>query len=194
MMTILFGPPGSGKGTQAQYITKRYALPHVSTGEMLRDEVDRGTELGREVEPIMSEGRLVPDELIVRAIESRLRQPDAADGVLLDGFPRTVPQAQALDAMLRRMGREVDLVLCIDVPEDRLIERLLGRAAQEGRADDNLETIETRLEVFKRDTVPVLDHYRDQGRAVECVDGNAPIFDVAARIRDVMDRYYPNAA
>ena len=195
MMTILFGPPGSGKGTQAEYITKRYALPHVSTGEMLRDEAEKGTALGNEVAPIMAEGRLVPDDLIVRVIESRLREPDASHGVLLDGFPRTVPQARALDAMLRRMGRRVDLVLCLDVPEDKLIQRLLGRAQQEGRADDNLETIQTRLDVYKRDTLPVLDHYRTQpGTTVECVDGDAPIEVVASRARDVIDRHYVDAA
>src|SRR5207302_8675596 len=128
LITILFGPPGSGKGTQAAYITKRYGLQHVSTGEMLRDEADKGTELGNEVAPIMAEGNLVPDDLIVRVIESRLKEPDTQRGVLLDGFPRTVPQARALDEMLRRSGRKVDLVLFLDVPEDKLIERLLGRA------------------------------------------------------------------
>jgi adenylate kinase len=162
---------------------------------MLRDEAEKGTPLGNEVAPIMAEGHLVPDDLIVRVIESRLREPDASHGVLLDGFPRTVPQARALDAMLRRMGRRVDLVLCLDVPEDKLIQRLLARAEQQGRADDNLETIQTRLDVYKRDTLPVLDHYRAQpGTAVECVDGDAPIEVVASRIRDVIDRHYVDAA
>lgn len=195
LITILFGPPGSGKGTQAAYITKRYGLQHVSTGEMLRKEAERGTDLGNEVAPIMAEGRLVPDDLIVRVIEARLREADAQVGVLLDGFPRTVAQAQALDAMLRRGAQRVDLVLCLDVPEERLIERLLGRAQQEGREDDNLETIQTRLEVYHRDTAPVLDHYRGvPGTAIETVDGDAPILEVAERIRNAVDRHYRDAA
>ena len=195
LITILFGPPGSGKGTQAAYITKRYGLQHVSTGEMLRDEAEKGTELGNEVAPIMAEGNLVPDDLIVRVIESRLREPDTQRGVLLDGFPRTVPQARALDEMLRRSGRKVDLVLFLDVPEDKLIERLLGRAQTEGREDDNLETIQNRIEIYHRDTEPVLDHYRDQpGTAIEVVDGDAPILDVARRVRDAVDRHYRDAA
>jgi adenylate kinase len=195
LITILFGPPGSGKGTQAAYITKRYGLQHVSTGEMLRDEAEKGTELGNEVAPIMAEGNLVPDDLIVRVIESRLKEPDTQRGVLLDGFPRTVPQARALDEMLRRSGRKVDLVLFLDVPEDKLIERLLGRAKTEGREDDNLETIQNRIEIYHRDTEPVLDHYRDQpGTAIEVVDGDAPILDVARRVRDAVDRHYRDAA
>jgi adenylate kinase len=195
LITILFGPPGSGKGTQAAYITKRYGLQHVSTGEMLRDEAEKGTELGNEVAPIMAEGNLVPDDLIVRVIESRLKDADTQRGVLLDGFPRTVPQAKALDEMLRRSGRKVDLVLFLDVPEDKLIERLLGRAKTEGREDDNLETIQNRIEIYHRDTEPVLDHYRDQpGTAIEVVDGDAPILDVARRVRDAVDRHYRDAA
>jgi adenylate kinase len=195
LITILHGPPGSGKGTQAQYLTKRYGLQHVSTGEMLRDEAAKGTPLGNEVAPIMAEGNLVPDDLIVRVIESRLRDADTQRGVLLDGFPRTVPQARALDEMLRRSGRHVDLVLCLDVPEDKLIQRLLIRAKAEGREDDNLETIENRLEVYHRDTEPVLDYYRAKpGTAVECVDGDAPIEEVAMRVRDAVDRHYRDAA
>jgi adenylate kinase len=189
MITILFGPPGGGKGTQAHYITQRFGLPHVSTGEMLRKEADKGTDLGNEVAPIMAEGELVPDDLIVRVIESRLAEPDATQGVLLDGFPRTVPQAQALDAMLRRKGRAVDLVLCLDVPEPVLKERLLGRAREEGRADDNLETIENRLVVYRRDTAPVLEHYRRSPETrIEVVDGDASVEEVAGRVAEAIDR------
>jgi adenylate kinase len=189
LITILFGPPGSGKGTQAAYITKRYGLQHVSTGEMLRKEAARGTDLGNEVAPVMAEGNLVPDDLIVRVIEARLRESDAVTGVLLDGFPRTVPQAAALDAMLRRTGRKVDLVLCLDVPEDKLITRLLGRAEAEGRADDNLETIENRLVVYRRDTAPVLEHYRRSPETrIEVVDGDASVEEVAGRVAEAIDR------
>jgi adenylate kinase len=194
MITILFGPPGGGKGTQAAHITERFGLPHVSTGDMLREEAAKGTELGNEVAPIMAEGRLVPDELVVRVIEARLSQPDATRGVLLDGFPRTVPQAEALDAMLRRRRRQVDLVLCLDVPEDVLVERLLGRAREEGRSDDNLDTIRTRLDVYHRDTAPVLDHYRAAGVRIETVDGNAGVAEVTRRVYAAMDRVAGSAA
>jgi adenylate kinase len=195
LITILSGPPGSGKGTQAAYITKRYGLQHVSTGEMLRKEAAKGSQLGKEVAPIMAEGNLVPDDMVVRAIENRLKDADAQRGVLLDGFPRTVPQAEALDAMLKRSGRQVDLVLGLEAPEDKLIRRLLGRAEAEGRADDNLETIQNRLDVYRRDTAPVLDHYREvPGTAIEVVDGDAPIEEVAMRVRDAIDRHYRDAA
>ena len=189
MITILFGPPGGGKGTQARFITERFGLPHVSTGDMLRNEASKGTPLGNEVAPIMAAGDLVPDELIVRVIESRLAETDAKLGVLLDGFPRTRPQAEALDAMLRRGGKQIDLVLCLDVPEPVLIERLLGRAREEGRADDNLETIQNRLDVYQRDTAPVLDHYRGAGVHVAHVDGNADVAEVTRRIYDALDQF-----
>ncbi|HZS14005.1 MAG TPA: adenylate kinase [Candidatus Dormibacteraeota bacterium] len=195
LIVILFGPPGSGKGTQADYIAKRYDLQHVSTGDMLRAEADRGTALGNEVAPIMAAGNLVPDDLIVRVIESRLGDVGGHRGILLDGFPRTVAQAAALDAMLERVGEHVDLLICLDVPEDKLTERLLGRAREEGRADDNLETIQNRLDVYQRDTAPVLDHYRANSyTAIEVIDGDAPILDVSGRIRDAVDRHYRDAA
>jgi len=189
MITILFGPPGGGKGTQAAHITERFGLPHVSTGEMLRNEADKRTPLGNEVAPIMAEGNLVPDGLIVRVIESRLAEPDAAHGVLLDGFPRTVPQAEALDAMLRRGGKQVDLVLCLEVPQPVLIERLLGRAREVGRADDNLETIQKRLDVYLNETAPVLDHYRGVGGYIATVDGDGDIPEVTRRIYDALDHF-----
>lgn len=188
MITILFGPPGGGKGTQAAHISERFGVPHVSTGEMLRNEAAKGTELGNEVAPIMAAGNLVPDDLIVRVIESRLAEPDAIRGVLLDGFPRTVPQAEALDRMLQRRGARVDLVLCLDVPEPVLVQRLLGRARQENREDDNLETIQNRLDVYRRDTAPVLDHYRNAGVQIEEVDGDASVEEVTRRVLQAIDR------
>jgi adenylate kinase len=188
MITILFGPPGGGKGTQAAHISERFGVPHVSTGEMLRAEAAKGTALGAEVAPIMAEGNLVPDDLIALVIEARLAEPDATRGVLLDGFPRTVPQALALDDMLSRTGRRVDLVLCLDVPEPVLIDRLLGRAREENRADDNLETIQNRLDVYRRDTAPVLDHYRAAGVRIESVDGDAGVEEVTRRVYQAIDR------
>lgn len=189
MITILFGPPGGGKGTQAHFITERFGLPHVSTGEMLRNEASKGSPLGNEVAPIMAAGDLVPDELVVRVIESRLAEPDAKLGVLLDGFPRTLPQAEALDAMLRRVGKQIDLVLHLDVPEAVLIERLLRRAGEEGRADDNLETIQNRLDVYSRDTAPVLDYYDQSGVHVSRVDGDADVAEVTRRLYDALDQF-----
>lgn len=189
MITILFGPPGGGKGTQAHFITERFGLPHVSTGEMLRNEASKGSPLGNEVAPIMAAGDLVPDELIVRVIESRLSEADAKLGVLLDGFPRTLPQAEALDAMLRRGAKRIDLVLYLDVPEAVLIDRLLRRAGEEGRADDNLETIQNRLDVYQRDTAPVLDYYDQSGVHVSRVDGDADVAEVTRRIYDALDQF-----
>ena len=189
MITILFGPPGGGKGTQAAHISERLGLPHVSTGEMLRVEAARGTSLGNEVAPIMAEGNLVPDELVVRVIESRLAEPDAGNGVLLDGFPRTVPQAEALDAMLRRGSKQVDLVLCLAVPQSVLVARLLGRAREEGRADDNLETIQKRLDVYHHETAPVLDYYRGAGVHIATVDGDGDVPEVTRRIYDALDHF-----
>ena len=189
MITILFGPPGGGKGTQAHFITERFGLPHVSTGEMLRNEASKGSPLGNEVGPIMAAGDLVPDELVVRVIESRLAEPDAKLGVLLDGFPRTLPQAEALDAMLRRVGKQIDLVLYLDVPEAVLIERLLRRAGEEGRADDNLEAIQNRLDVYSRDTAPVLDYYDQSGVHVSRVDGDADVAEVTRRLYDALDQF-----
>jgi len=184
VIAVIFGPPGAGKGTQGDNITRMFGLPRVATGDMLRAEVEKGSALGREVEPIMTAGRLAPDDLVVRVIEERLRQTDAARGVLLDGFPRTVAQAEALDRMLRAGGRAVDLVLVLEVPREVLIERLLRRAEAEGRADDTPETIGRRLEVYGQQTAPVLDWYAQHGARVERVDGVGTIEVVRDRIRD----------
>ena len=159
MIVILFGAPGSGKGTQAERVAATTGTPHVSTGAILRAEVARGSALGREAQPIMESGALVPDDLMVRIIESRLAEPDAAGGVILDGFPRTVPQAEALDRMLGRNGREVGLVLYLEVDPDLIRERILRRAAIDGRSDDNPEALAARMRVYQRDTEPVVDHY-----------------------------------
>ena len=175
MITILFGPPGSGKGTQAAVISKRFSLPHVSTGQMLRQEVAAASDLGREVAPVMKSGGLIPDDTMVRVIEHRLVQPDAKLGVLLDGFPRTVPQAVELDAMLERTGREIPLVLFFDVPETELSKRIAHRAEVDHRADDTPEAFIQRMREYEAKTAPVLDYYRSRGTRLEHVDGNASI-------------------
>jgi adenylate kinase len=182
-VVVMFGPPGSGKGTQAAWVAEQLGIPHASTGDLLRLEVSRGSELGQLVEPIMNAGELVPDDLVVRVIESRMREPDARRGILLDGFPRTVPQAEALDHMLARTGGRVSVVLFLDVPEDVLMERILRRAEEEGRGDDTPETVHTRMEVYERETAPVIDYYEKRGTEVRHVDGVGTIDEVRARLR-----------
>jgi adenylate kinase len=184
LVAVIFGPPGSGKGTQAAWVADRFHLAHVSTGELLRAEVTRGSELGRQVEPIMSTGELVPDDLMVRVIESRMREDDGRRGILLDGFPRTLPQAQALDAMLERAGAKVGVVLFLDVPEEVLLERIVRRHQEEGRSDDTPDTLHTRMEVYERDTAPVLEYYEGRGTTIRHVDGVGSIDDVRGRIED----------
>jgi adenylate kinase len=188
VILVLFGPPGSGKGTQAERIAAATGAVHVSTGEMLRDEARSGSELGREVAPIMQSGALVPDDLMVRIIERRLEQPDAARGVVLDGFPRTVPQADALRRMLERSGRALSLVLCLDVSAEQVRDRVLRRAAMEGRGDDTAETFAERMRVYESETAPVLDHLRAAGVRVERVDGSPSVEEVTERILAVLGR------
>ncbi len=188
MITLLFGPPGSGKGTQASVVASRFGIPHVSTGEILRSEVAAGTALGKEAAPIMASGHLVPDELMVRIIESRLMQPDAQSGALLDGYPRTRAQAQALDEMLARGGRPVDVVVALDVPEEALRRRILRRAELEGRSDDSADAFTIRMRRYLADTEPVLDHYTGRGVRLAHVDGIGDIDTVTRRIADVLDK------
>jgi adenylate kinase len=175
VITVLFGPPGSGKGTQAAIISERFGMPHVSTGQMLRDEVNAGSELGGEVEPIMKSGGLISDDMMVRIIENRIGQPDAAHGVLLDGFPRTVPQARELDEMLERTGREIGVVLFFDVPETELRKRIAHRSEIDHRADDTPEAYVQRMREYEEKTAPVIDYYQGRGTRIEFVNGHAPI-------------------
>src|ERR1700675_3518007 len=171
MIGIIFGPPGSGKGTQAARIDDEFHLTHLSTGDILRSEVARGTEIGQEVARIMAAGDLVPDHVIIRIVQGILRDPDVSSDVLLDGFPRTLEQARALDEMLAQEGHKVDFVIAFDVPETLLIERLLHRAAVEGRADDTREAIGERMHEYRSLTEAVLDHYKKAGVRVEEIDG-----------------------
>jgi len=191
VITILFGPPGSGKGTQAQVISKRFGLPHVSTGQMLRDEVGAGSEVGREAEPIMKSGGLISDDLMVRIIEHRLGQPDAQHGVLLDGFPRTVPQAHELDEMLERTGREIGVVLFFDVPEEELKKRIERRSEIDHRADDTPEAYVQRRREYEEKSAPVIGYYEDRGTRIEYVNGNAPIDTVTESILTIFGGQLP---
>lgn len=186
MIGLVFGPPGSGKGTQASRVAVRLGIPHVAAGDMLRDEVARDTPLGREAKPIMDNGGLVPDDLVVRMIESRLTQPDAAKGVLLDGFPRTVPQAVTLDSMLARRNATVSEVISLEVPDDELKTRILKRATTEGRSDDTAEGLARRLVVYRQETAPVLDHYRATGTRIDAINGVGDIDAITDRIMEAL--------
>jgi len=183
LIGIIFGPPGSGKGTQASRIEKEFHLVHLSTGAILRSEVARGTEIGKEVARIMAAGDLVPDDIIVRIVRQRLPESEVGEGVLLDGFPRTLEQARALDEMLASEGHQVDFVIALDVPEDVLVERILHRAAIEGRPDDTREAIAERMHEYHKLTEAVLDYYRRRGVRVIEVDGMGDPNAVFERIR-----------
>ena len=183
MIGIIFGPPGSGKGTQATRLEQELHLHHMSTGDILRREVAEGSPLGQEVGRIMAAGDLVPDDLIVNVVRARLPAAEEGAGALLDGFPRTLKQAQALDSMLHDEGHKVDFIIALDVPEKVLVDRLLHRAQLEGRTDDNRETIAERMREYHRLTEAVLDHYRKQGVPIHVVDGTGTPADVFERVR-----------
>jgi len=178
---VFFGPPGSGKGTQAVRLAASLGIPQVSTGDLLRAHVAQGTELGKIARPIMESGALVPDDLVTRMLRERLAEPDAGAGALFDGYPRTVPQAASLDALLAESGRSVDAVVFLDVPDEPIVARLVKRAAIEGRADDTPETIRERLRVYREKTAPLAERYRAAGVLVT-VDGNRPVDTVAADV------------
>jgi adenylate kinase len=183
MIGIIFGPPGSGKGTQAMRLENDLHLNHLSTGDILRSEVAKGTPLGKEVERIMAAGDLVPDRLIVDTVRQRLPEAEAGRGALLDGFPRTVAQARALDSMLAGEGHKVNFIVALTVPEGVLVGRLLLRAQVEGRTDDNRESIEERMREYHKLTEAVLEHYRKQGVPIHEIDGVGTPDEVFHRIR-----------
>lgn len=183
MIGIIFGPPGSGKGTQAARLEQELHLKHLSTGEILRAEVSRDTPLGRQVKQLMAAGDLVPDELIVDIVRRLLPEAEEGTGVLLDGFPRTAAQAEALDDMLKAEGHAVSFVLALSVPEQALVDRILHRAAVEGRPDDTREAISERMHEYRKLTAAVLDHYRKRGVRIEEVDGTGTPDEVFERIR-----------
>jgi adenylate kinase len=190
MDLILFGPPGAGKGTQAKVLQDERGLVQFSSGDMLRAAAAAGTELGRKSKAIMDRGDLVPDDLVIGIIAERLEKPDCAKGVIFDGFPRTVAQAKALDAMLAGRGRKIDAVIELKVDDEAMVGRMESRVRENpgaARADDTPETLRKRLAVYRQNTAPLLDFYRGQGKLVT-VDGMAPIADVSAAVRRVVGR------
>ncbi len=183
MRVLILGPQGSGKGTQATRMAAAYGVPHVATGDILRAAVVEGSELGRQVQPILERGDLVPDELMVDLIRERLLREN---GFVLDGFPRTTAQADALDAMLEEIGKPLDAVILLEVPDDVATERLHGRARDEGRADDSPDAIRNRLRLYHELTEPVVERYRQLGIEVT-VDGEQTMDDVFAAIQDALE-------
>jgi adenylate kinase len=182
MRMVFIGPPGAGKGTQAERLIKTYNLAHLSTGDMLRAARDAKTEVGRKAEVFMSAGQLVPDEIILGIIGERLLQADCKKGYLLDGFPRTIAQAEGLDCMLQKQGTPLDVVVELRVPEDELFRRLAGR----GRADDKPEVIRQRLVAYRQQTEPLLAYYTQRG-LLKSIDGLGTVDEIFDRTRAVLD-------
>lgn len=185
MRLILFGPPGAGKGTQANNIADKYATAHISTGDMLRAAVKNGTELGELAKSFMDRGELVPDNVVIGIIQDRIKEADARQGFMLDGFPRTVGQAEALSEMLRSEGVSIDAVVSIEVVDSEIIERILERQKIEGREDDTEDVVKNRLQVYRSQTEPLKSYYGAQGVLRE-VDGMGSIDEVFGRIDKVL--------
>lgn len=181
MRLVLLGPPGSGKGTQAARLKDELQIPHISTGDLLRAEVAAGSELGLQAKEVMARGELVSDEILLGMIRSRLSREDVANGFILDGYPRNVAQANALDALLASINQPLQAVVQLDVANELLVERIAGRAKAEGREDDNPESVRKRLQVYSDSTAPVIGFYESRG-ALAKVDGVGTMDEVFARI------------
>jgi adenylate kinase len=187
---LVLGPQGAGKGTQAKRISREHGIPHVSTGDMFRAEQEAGTEFGRRVGEIMATGQLVPDELTIAMIQERLGRDDARDGFVLDGFPRNLAQAEALDSMLGGIGRGLDAILFFDIPDQVGMERALRRAEIENRLDDTTDVIAKRLEIYHSETEPIVEHYRATGKLVP-LHAEASIDAVWAEVSAALDQVAP---
>ncbi|MDR2620790.1 MAG: adenylate kinase [Propionibacteriaceae bacterium] len=186
MRLLIMGAPGSGKGTQAAAVSERYHIPTISTGDMFRAAVRSESPLGREVKALLDSGSLVPDEITDAVVVARLSEPDAAEGWILDGYPRTTNQVAALDTYLATQGKQLDGVLLLDVPQEQLLERMLLRGQHEGRSDDNLETVTHRLAVYHEQTEPVISQYAPRG-ILHLIDGSGTIAETGARIVAALD-------
>ncbi|HEX2084011.1 MAG TPA: adenylate kinase [Xanthomonadaceae bacterium] len=181
MRLVLLGAPGSGKGTQAARLKTHLQVPHVSTGDLLRAEVAAGSKLGLEAKEVMARGELVSDAILLGMLEDRFSRPDTRNGFILDGYPRNLAQADALDGLLERIGQPMDFAVQLEVPTDLLVERIAGRAKAEGRADDSPESVRTRLRVYEEQTAPVIEFYRQHGQ-LTVVDGVGTLDEVFNRI------------
>jgi len=185
---VLFGPPGAGKGTQALYLAQTFNLFHLSTGDLLRHEIAAQTDLGRMADEIISKGELVPDSIVISMIESRLKKPKTTIGFIFDGFPRTVPQAAALDQLLRKHHSKVSVMLCLDVEKEELINRLVKRGLTSGRCDDaDALTIENRINIYNEKTAPIIHYYESQGK-YHPIKGTGAIEEIAARLRETVEK------
>jgi adenylate kinase len=184
---LLLGPQGAGKGTQAKRISDEYGIPHIGSGEILRAEMNAGTNLGRRVKEVYARGDLVSDDLMIELIRNRLEQPDTEAGFVLDGFPRTIVQAEALDSMLADIGRNLSVVFALQIPDEVAFERLRRRAQLEARADDTDEAIQRRLENYHRETEPLIEYYRTRGHLVP-VRGDRSENEVFADIQQALER------
>lgn len=190
MNIVIFGAPGSGKGTQSERLIKRYGLHHISTGELLRDHINRGTHLGKVADSYISKGLLIPDELMVEVLSDIFKEhPEtAAKGVIFDGFPRTIAQAEALSKMLSGYGTDVHAVVGLEVNEEELIRRMLERGKESGRSDDNIDTIRKRLDVYHKQTAPLKEYYLKQGR-YHAIDGNGNLDRISEDIARELDQH-----
>jgi adenylate kinase len=185
MRLVLLGPPGSGKGTQATLLRERLNIAHISTGDLLRAAVAAGTPLGKIAKATMDAGELVSDELVLELLEERLNAPDVANGYILDGYPRNLAQAKALDELLDRLQQRIDRALALRVDEDQIVERLAERASQQGRTDDSEEVVRHRMRVYEEQTAPVANHYANKGLLTE-IDGMGSIETINQRLVDAL--------
>lgn len=184
---VIFGAPGCGKGTQSERLIKEYGLLHISTGEVLRDHIARGTELGKIADSYISQGQLIPDDLMINILDDILENhPEAKNGVIFDGFPRTIPQAEALKQLLDDRGTQVHAVVGLEVGDEELVDRILKRGQETGRADDNLETVKKRLEVYHHQTSPLHEYYVKEG-LYHGIDGHGSVDDIFSSIKRRLD-------
>lgn len=186
---VIFGAPGSGKGTQSEKLIERYGLDHISTGEVLRDHIARNTPLGQLADTYISQGHLIPDDLMVKVLASQLDalRERGTRGVIFDGFPRTIPQARALNDVLQSRGTDLHAVVGLEVDDDELMDRLVKRGKESGRADDNPATISERLKVYHGQTAPLRDYYKDRGN-YHAIDGAGDVNDIFGRIASSLDK------
>ena len=187
MNVVIFGAPGSGKGTQSEKLIEKYRLYHISTGEVLRDHIVRQTPVGQIAQTYISKGQLIPDSLMIKILEDIVdNEPKAKGGVILDGFPRTIPQAEALKKFMEQRGDDIHHVIGLEVPEEELIDRMIKRGQQTGRADDNPETIKNRLKVYHESTTPLRDYYIKEGKYRQ-INGTGSVDDIFAEIAKAID-------